>query len=61
MTIKTRFDFGDIVYLKTDLDQLERMVLEIRCTPTGEVYTIAVGELCTDHYEIELSDEKRIF
>lgn len=55
---KFKYDLGDIVYLITDPDQLERMVTGIRIRPSGVIYSITHSTLETDHYDIELSSKK---
>lgn len=53
------FDFGQIVYLKTDPDQLERMVTAISLRPNGAVsYNLSQGMNETYHYAMEISTEK---
>lgn len=60
MVIDNKFEFGDIVYLKTDRDQFERIVIGIRISPLGIIYRVAVGAVETDHYDMELTTEKNI-
>lgn len=60
MIIETKYDIGDIVYLKTDINQKERMVTTIGITPGNHVYTLSCGDDSSEHYEIELSDTKDI-
>lgn len=52
---KFKYDLGDIVYLITDLDQLERMVTGIKIRPNGVIYSITHSTLETEHYELELT------
>ena len=51
----TTYSFGDIVYLKTDPDQLPRMVVGLTVRPTGILYELSHGATGSDHYEIEIS------
>jgi len=43
MIIKTKYDIGDIVYLKTDISQKERMITMVGVTPGSHVYTLSCG------------------
>lgn len=65
ITIANKFNFGQIVYLKTDTEQSPLMVVEmyIGCVnPDHKVYTVAykVVSGTRDYigYEMEFSDEK---
>ena len=49
-----------MVYLKTDRDQLERMVVRVSILPHGIIYTLACGEIETNHYPIEITADKDI-
>lgn len=60
MVIDNKYEFGDIVYLKTDRDQFERIVIGIKVSPIGILYRVAVGAVETDHYDMELTTEKNI-
>jgi hypothetical protein len=51
----TTYTFGQIVYLKTDPEQLPRMVISIRLLVTGNMYELGQGPTSSDHYEIEIS------
>jgi hypothetical protein len=54
------YDFGQRVYLKTDTEQVERMVIRVSIIPHGIIYTLACGEIETSHYPIEITAEKDI-
>jgi hypothetical protein len=56
--INVDFDIGDIVYLKTDIDQYQRMVTGIVIRPSGIVYILAIAEMESDHFAFEISKEK---
>lgn len=60
MIIKTKYDIGDIVYLKTDISQKERMITMVGVTPGSQVYTLSCGDDSSDHYEIEITDTKDV-
>lgn len=55
--IEPEFNIGDIVYLKTDPDQLARIVIGIFVYPGGIYYTTACGTNTYNAYEVELSHE----
>jgi hypothetical protein len=58
MTITTEYDFGDIVYLKTDKEQLPIMVTEIRFSgDKGATYELTQGIFVSYHYDIEFSSD----
>ena len=61
MTIHTMFDFGQIVYLKTDTEQLPRIVTAIQYgADAGLLYRLSQGDDATWCYEVEISSEKDI-
>lgn len=60
MVINNKYGFGDIVYLKTDRDQYERIVVGIKVSPLGLTYQVALGPIETYHYEMELTTEKNV-
>lgn len=51
----TKYTFGNIVYLKTDNEQLPRMVTGIYLTPNGFIYYLSNGESESKHYDIEIT------
>ncbi len=53
----TKYDHGDLVYLKTDIEQRARMVTQIKLAPTSHVYELTFGTTVSEHYEIEISDQ----
>ena len=59
--INNNFDIGEIVYLKTDLEQLPRIIIAIMtCADNGILYKLSQGESVTWQYEIELSREQDV-
>ena len=60
MVIDNKYNFGDIVYLKTDKEQLPRMVVRFSVYPERVSYCIASGTLESWHDSFELSYEKDI-
>lgn len=61
MVINNKFEFGQILYLTTDRDQLPRMVTGIKVCKHGELlYEVMSGTLQSTHYEYELCEEKNV-
>lgn len=60
MVIDNKFEIGDVVYLKTDRDQYERIITGIKILPIGIIYRVSLGVGENDHYEIELTAEKNV-
>lgn len=55
-----KFEIGQIVYLKTDTEQLPRVLVEwgFKST-TGEIeYTLSQGVIISDHYDFEITEQK---
>jgi hypothetical protein len=55
-----KYSIGQIVYLKTDERQLERMVIKIIINCNGHLYELAESVNESTHYEIEISEEKNV-
>lgn len=59
MVINNEFEIGEIVYLKTCLEQVPRIVSSIEIFKGGElVYKLEHGTSSSYHYEFEMSKEK---
>lgn len=58
--IESKFEIGQLVFLKTDNEQSERMVIGIHVRPTGIIYSLAFGAMETTHYELEISEQKNV-
>jgi hypothetical protein len=57
MVVNNQFELGSIVYLKTDLLQLPRIITGIQiCADGGMLYKCAQGQDVDWHYEVELSE-----
>lgn len=61
MVIESEFDFGEIVYLTTDVDQKARMVTMVIVQPTGVLYKLSCGTGDSSHFGIEISREKTVY
>lgn len=58
IVIDNKYEIGDIVYLKTDADQLARIVTSIQVFKVGElIYKLACGINESPHYDFEISKE----
>jgi hypothetical protein len=58
---KIEFNIGQIVYLKTDIEQKARIVTGINLKPNkGVIYCLACGTNETYHYGIEIDEDKDI-
>lgn len=61
LNVTVEYIYSDIVYLKTDPQQLPRMVTAIKlCADGGILYQLTAGTVYSDHYGIELSSEKDV-
>jgi len=60
MVIENMFGFGDIVYLKTDKDQLPRMVYSLKVSQAEILYEVICGTHMSSHYDFELSREVNV-
>jgi len=59
--LDNQFDFFDIVYLKTDDEQLSRVITQISVTPSGAIlYELTCGVQASEHYEQEIVPEKSL-
>lgn len=59
MVIDNKFNISEVVYLKTDPDQRERIVSKISILPNGTlVYELSHTTYTSNHYDFELSREK---
>jgi len=55
------FQIGQIVFLKTDVEQFARMVTGITVRPNNSVtYYLSFGETESKHFAIEIYSEKDI-
>ena|GEM_PF-882445 len=61
MTIENKFDLGDIVYLRTDPEQYERIITRIEVSPGRLIYCTSLGDNeSVQHFDFELSKEKDV-
>lgn len=60
INIDNKYSIGDIVYLKTDREQLQRIVFSINITKLELTYRLACGSQISDHYDFEISINKDV-
>lgn len=60
MILENKFDIGQIVYITTDADQLPRLIIQLKITPSGIIYVCQHGTSGSEHYDIELSSDKNL-
>ena len=58
--IFTKFSIGEQVYLKTDLDQVERFITGITIRQGSIQYALAFDETESWHYDFEIDTDKDI-
>ena len=61
MKIDNNFNIEDIVYLKHDVDQKNRMVNAIIITKNDIMYELISGTEVSNHFGYELSYDKKIY
>lgn len=58
--IENKYEIKQKVYLVTDEDQKERLVTGLKVCSGGEIiYQLSCGTSVSDHYDFEISPEKR--
>jgi hypothetical protein len=60
MNVDNIFNLEDIVYLKTDKDQCERIVTGLRISKYDIIYQLNCGDNESCHYDFEISDEVNV-
>ena len=58
--VDVAYQYGETVYLKTDTDQLPRMVTGYVLRLDSVIYYLSCGTSETMHYDIEITSEKLI-
>ena len=51
MVIDNKFEIGDTVYLKTDAEQLPRLICGFMVSPNGLLYELAQGKETSRHFD----------
>lgn len=52
------FKIGEIAFLRTDIDQRERLVTAILIRPAGVMYELSFGSENSYHYDFEISKKR---
>ena len=60
MVIDNKFEIGDEVYLKTDIEQFCRIVIGLNISKVDIGYTLSCGIMESTHYDFEISIEKDV-
>ena len=60
MLIDNKFNIGDVVYLRTDSDQKERLVTGFYVRHLSLTYGLGAGADESWHYDFEISVEKDV-
>lgn len=60
MVIDPKFKIGELIYLKTDTEQKQRLVYAYIVYENDILYRTVCGTYTSDHYGMELSMEKNI-
>lgn len=55
MIIKCKYNFGDLVVLKTDREKKQRMIVGVHFSIFERLFVLACEGERTEHYEIEFS------
>lgn len=58
MVIENKYRLEQIVYLKTDIDQLQRIVTAISARQGSIIYELSCGDKTSSHYDFEMSEEE---
>jgi len=57
MIINNEFEIGQSVYLKTDTQQLERIVCGICVSQKELLYELCLGSTVSKHYNFEITED----
>jgi len=60
MLIDNKLEISQEVYLKTDKDQLPRLVTSIQIKPSLLMYELSCGSSASWHYEFEITTEANV-
>ncbi len=61
ITVRCKFDYGQVVYVKTDIDQDPRQVIGVQGTADGGMLIkLTIDGNASWHYECEITEEKDI-
>lgn len=61
MIINNKYEIGQVVYLKTCVNQWPRIVLSMLVYKDGEImYKVGCGTEVSEHYEFEIASEVNV-
>lgn len=60
MLVKNTFRIGQVIYIKTDPEQLPRIVIALRVTPDSIMYEVAYIGQVSLHYDLEINADKDV-
>ena len=60
INIDNKYDIGQIIYLKTDEDQKQRIVVSIMCNKYDILYEVIAGTFVSRHYDFEIQEEANV-
>jgi hypothetical protein len=59
--VNNEYDFGEVVYLKTDPEQHPAIIFSINIYKAGEImYEVIRGTVTSKHYDFELTRDKNL-
>jgi len=58
--VELKFNAKESVYLRTDVEQLPRMVTGVLMRPSGILYELAQGDTLSYHQDFEISREENL-
>jgi hypothetical protein len=58
--IESKYEIGQIIYLKTDIDQKQRIVTGIIVRSQSILYELSCGTETSGHYDFEITTEQNI-
>jgi hypothetical protein len=60
MILEAKYNWGDILYLKTDKDQLPRILTRMQFSKDSTMYELSCGNGSSWHFDFEMSVEKAV-
>ena len=58
--VDNKFEISQVVYLKTDNDQLPRIVFAFIVDCSGCIYKLCCGTNTSEHYDFEISETENV-
>jgi hypothetical protein len=60
MVIDNKYEIGQTVYLKTDVEQLQRIVSAITQRQGTIIYELCCGKDTSGHYDFEITEDENV-